>query len=131
MQRYSDGLAVPKLMIDTFPGKTTGTGADAGKVWCELTYTPKDTDHIIVPPIISVGGLCVSAEFFAISGKTLEMWIFKDTYDKADTPTQSVNSGAAGGDPHNHAITYTQTDVCPLLLDNQALNTIRVHYTVA
>lgn len=30
-------------------------------------------------------------------------------YDKADTPTGTANSGAAGADPHSHALTYTST----------------------
>lgn len=131
MQRYSDGLAVPKMMMDTFVGKTTGTGADVGKVWCELTYLPKNLDHIIVPPIVSVSGLLVESVLLTLSGKTLEMWLVKHVYDKADTPTGIANSGGAGADPHSHAISHTQTDVLPLVLDNEALNTIRVHYTVA
>lgn len=131
MQRISDGLAVPKQKMDVFSGKTTGVGADAGKVTLDLTYVPKDISHIIIPPIFDDAGLLVVGSPYSLTGKTLVIKVYGGKYYKTDTPTAGSNSGGAGADPHTHDLTFTRNFVEWLLWSNTALAAIRVDYTVA
>lgn len=127
MQRYSDGLAVPKLKMDVFTGKTTGV---FGHVTCELTYTPKSIHHISIP---GTWGTTNWRNFypFSLVGKTLDIYVGKGQYYKADTPTGTVDSGGAGADPHSHAISHAQEDVFNAHASNELQGAICVHYVVA
>lgn len=135
MQRYSQGLAVPKQMLDSFAaGKTTGTGANVGEVTCELTYTPKSVNHVMpvqmqTPPVF--GSDIVFGLPYTLTGKTLVLQVYQVEYYKANFNTSSENSGGAGADPHTHGITHTLTRCGSSLMDTVDLEAFNVQYTVA
>lgn len=133
MQRVSGGLTVPKHQMDVFTGKTTGTGANAGEVTCELTYTPKGINHFIIPPIKSAAGL-MQGDVQSITGKTLLLKVYYYAYGKTDSPTSNATGacdGSGGAASHGgHTLTYTADFCLSYPLDNIALGTIRANYTV-
>ena len=128
MQRYSDGLPVPKQMVDVFSGETTDGG---GNLTLSLTYKPKAIGDIIVPDGWSVGGKRRMFTKHSLVGKVLTLTVQKLEYDKADSPTSSSNTGNTGADPHSHALAYTATEQVVDFVPTEAQRAIPVHYTVA
>ena len=129
MQRISDGLAVPRQMIDTFTGKTSNVLA---LVQCVLTYTPKSMDDILVPDGFesTLFGRRVYKKD-TLTGNILSLLVKKYKYSKADSPVVVGNSGGAGADPHSHNLTYTVTEVDLGSAGNEAQGPIVVEYKVA
>lgn len=134
MQRVSDGLEVPKLMLDVFTGKVTGTGADTGKVVCDLTYQPKSIDHIITPIARDTGEYLVLADVYALSGKELTLKICAYSYYKLtalEVATSACDGSGLWQSHGGHNFVNTLTYVHMTSLSACPLGTIRVHYTVA
>lgn len=127
MQRYSDGLKVPNLMMDVFTGKVSD---GAGDISCALRYTPKDINHIIIPPVKDALDRMLTLLPHALVGKTLTVRTYQDVYEKVDTPTGTGNSGGAGADPHSHTISTTWANVTSSTATARTLGAVQVHYTV-
>jgi len=128
MQRVSDGLAVPKLMLDTFDLFTTDA---VGEITCNLTYTPKSLHHIIIPPIWIGANVFVRGMPQSLTGKALTVRCYQDKYYKSDVVSGASNSGNAGADAHTHPIGLTLSELDGVLYTNKVLDVVRVNYTVA
>jgi len=135
MQRISDGLAVPKQQMDTFTGKTTfGPGARIGEVDCDLTYIPKSKNHVLVPVIQTPTGFMLNAEVKALSGKLVTLKVYLPAYEKAADMNNAAAAcnGSGGAASHGkHVLSYTYIGCPQATVANQALEVIRVNYTVA
>ena len=129
MQRYSDGLAVPKLMVDTFFDPVSDA---AGFIYLTLTYMPKSIDHIVQPlGVDRAGGRVRFYVKSGLVGKVLELNLVKIGYEKTDTPTGNANSGGSGADPHGHALSYMELEAPAMEVLNETQRTIAIHYVVA
>lgn len=117
--------------MDTFSGKTTDA---VGEIDCELTYTPKDINHIIVPTVKSAAGKMVDAEVAALNGKTVTLNIYVCKYHRA--ASLAIATGACDGSgalpSHGSHTIIPSYDDCGIdMLANGALGIVRVQYTVA
>lgn len=129
MHRVSDGLAVPRNVIESFSGKTTSA---AGVIYCDLKYTPKSINHIIVTfPGHVVGLETYRAQVMGLTGRQVMILISRYRYEKADSPTGGANSGGAGADPHAHGLSFTVTYVAYQGVDTELMPTIPVMYEIA
>jgi len=128
MQRYSGGLEAPRDMVDVFTGKTTHAGS--GDVSCELTYTPIDVDHIVIPPVVT-DSTYRFLKIVTLVGNTLTLHVDKLKYYRASAATVSSNSGGAGADPHAHTIVSNYNNVAEISCLNEVQGPIKVHYVVA
>ena len=129
MQRISGGLAVPKLIIDVFTGKTTGTGADIGKITCTLTYFPKSIDDIVVTQITSAVDEFYEGEVTGLTGKIIEITVKRIKFQRVNS-IDTANSGGAGADPHTHNIVTNSYACFGSKVDSQLLDAVRVSYNV-
>lgn len=129
MQRVSDGLDVPKHQTDIFSGKVTS--AVQGDFVCELTYTPKGVNNIFMA--IPWGAGYRLLRIYSLVGKTLTIIVDKLQYEKTDTPTGSTDAagGGAVGEPHGHALSYTNTLLTGVRSTNDTLPPVAIHYEVA
>jgi len=124
MDRYSNGVLVPKHQTDKF----TGFSSDgASEITVTLTYVPRSMNDIIMqlgwngtftPLYITVASL---------SGRNLKIRVRRARYDKA-THTQNATSGRSGADPHYHNMYYEQIDMHFSHYANQAMPPIAVIY---
>lgn len=134
-QRVSDGLEVPKLMMDTFAGKTTeGPGVDAGKVYCDLTYVPKSIGHILTPLVQTIIGYIAPVRVDALSGKTVTLRVYAYVYYKTISvdPADGACDGSGWFPSHGSHDLYYSYKGCDLsAYPNIALDPIRISYTVA
>ena len=128
MQRYAQGLEVPKIKIDSFTGKTTGA---TGYFDVNLTYTPKSINNVLVYMQNSVTKLRLGVPTI-LTGKTLRINVFGYGYYKITSLTTTAeNSGGAGADPHDHALSQALTS-CDLQAKTSELqDPLTVHYEVA
>ena len=127
MQRISDGLAVPKDMLDTFTRKTSN---GAGVITCELTYTPQSIGHID----ITSNRIGLEQRVYVptvLTGRSLEMTVYQHKYSKVVNVTGTANSGGSGADPHSHAINSAAANTVLGNVGLEAQPDILVHYKVA
>lgn len=128
MQRYSEGVKVPKVQTDFFVGKTT---SGLGAVTLDLTYQPKSINHIALLQGQSIVG--DPRLYFPISlvGKTLSIMVNKPYYKEVDGTSGADAGTGAGGGTHTHAISTTDTALRyePALTENQ--NVIAVIYPLS
>ena len=129
MQRYSDGLAVPKNMIDRFPALTSD---GAGDIAVALTYVPKSIDDIMVPVgwNAALDGVRPYRKHL-LTGRVLTLRVMRIRYDKAAAVTGGENGGGTGADPHTHTIGNTTEEVAVGVKINETQSTIVVMYPVA
>ena len=128
MQRVSDGLAVPKLMLEHFTGKTTDA---SGYITCELKYTPTSKEDVIVESIrdAPIGDMHF-AKATGLTGKTLTVYVLAAEYNRADT-IGNANSGGAGADPHTHALNSSTQAVMYNAYVSSGLGPVTISYKVA
>lgn len=129
MQRYSDGLAVPKDMMDVFSGETSD---GSGNLALDLTYLPKSINDIIVPDgfDVSQGRRRVYMKT-GLAGKVLTVKAIGMQYRKPTTPIDAANSGRVGADPHAHALSFLLAHLEIIGQAGEDQDVITVHYTVA
>lgn len=129
MQRISDGLPVPKLMMDVFTGKITNP---FGRITLDLTYTPKSINDIILgngaPLTLNKLRYYIKE---TLAGKTLIIRTYSKTYIEAFGYSDPSSSGSGGADPHNHNIQNRVVETSLHGIANETQKPIAVHYTVA
>lgn len=126
MQRYSGGLKVPNHATDKFTGETSTA---AGEVTVTLTHPPKSKETVVV----AQGFSGTSPRFYRIktlTGNVLTVEVKKLSYLRANTPTDTGNSGGAGADPHSHVIGFTSLECASNYCPNEAQGTITVVYPI-
>lgn len=128
MQRYAQGLEVPKQQIDYFDGKTSSA---IGEIVLDLTYVPKALKKIIVGVGTGLAGVPRFYNKNAVTGKQLQIFAGKLTYMKPASPIGNANSGGAGADPHSHTLTLNTDDADHATANNELQGTITVSYEVA
>ena len=134
MQRISEGMAVPKQQLDMFSGKVTGTGARTGEVDCELLYLPKGIEYILTPSVHSVGGFVLPVDVIGLVGKTVTLKVYIYVYYKTISAANAIGAcdGSGGGPSHgSHALSHSYWACGLAAYDNEALDPIRINYTVA
>lgn len=130
MQRYAQGLKVPKQYMDRFSGLSTDASA---LIAVGLTYTPKSVNHIQFQ-IGRDASMVLMMYVAGLIGKQLTIQVKKIVYSKADSPTSSVDGetgGVGGASPHSHVITDTLTNVGDSSVITWAIPDFLVHYEVA
>lgn len=128
MQRYAQGLKVPKNMTDIFTGKTSSA---AGVIVCNLTYTPKSIHHVMAMRGLSLSDELRDYHKISLVGRDLNLYPMIEKYDKADSPTGSDAGTGAGGGTHIHAITHSASKVSNEVANSEAQGAIVIHYVVA
>lgn len=128
MQRYGQGLKVPKNMTDVFTGKTSSA---AGVIVCNLTYTPKSIHHVMAMRGLSQSDEIRDYHKISLVGRDLNLYSMVEKYDKADSPTDSDAGTGAGGGTHGHQITHTASKVSNVVVNNENQGAIVIHYAVA
>jgi len=126
MQRYSGGLQVPKMQIESFQGKTTNGG---GEIVVTLKYTPKSLGHIATSMPYVAADPNYQGRVTALAGKDVTVTFYEYTYQRADLIT-TVNSGNAGADPHLHGITSSIVDVDSSVLDAVTVPAFGIVYEI-
>lgn len=127
MQRYSAGLQVPKLMTETFTGKTTGGDGDITFV---LKYTPKTINQVIVPPFKNACGFFRFSDIQTLTCRSLMVVFKKFMYNKPPASTGTASSGGGGSDPHEHSITPISDDIEEDIAPDEVQGVIVIHYVV-
>jgi len=128
MNRYSQGLKVPLIQVDSFTGKSAD---GAGNITLNLTHTPISIDDVSVT--VGENNVGSAIRFYlkvSLTGKALVIHVIALTYGKANTPISADNSGGAGADPHTHTLAYTVTACANYSVAIEAQNTITVVYAV-
>lgn len=101
---YFNGVAVPRVWIDSFSGTSDGSG------YCDLTLTFTPTSKEDCIPVLTNTGVRW-LQTISLTGKTLRVAVVRGTYYRSATTTNWQNTGAAGADPHQHTIAEGLSDL--------------------
>lgn len=134
MQRISDGLEVPRQMLDKFTGKSCGSGVNLGEVECELTYLPKSINHILVPTVRATSGYIMNTVVQSLAGNVVTLLVLMNTYYKTTSlgnAAAACNGSGGAGSHGTHGIGLTYKSCGFGAIGGLALDVIRIQYTVA
>jgi|LGVE01.1.fsa_nt_gb hypothetical protein len=129
MQRYSQGVEVPKIQVDKFIGKTSH--AATGNITLDLTYVPISINDISIE--VGAEDTLATTRFYrkiSLTGKTLIVRPVRLEYSKPSVTTSAVNSGNAGADPHVHTLSYSNSGCHANIPLNEDQKAIVVVYAV-
>ena len=127
MQRYAQGLEVPRVQIETFVGETSDA---AGFLLLDLKHTPVSINNILVSIGYEAAPKAWNMFINDLTGRRVTLQITNPKYYRA-TGTATANSGNVGADPHSHTITQEFIPVHVPLAASEPLPVITLAYEVA